>query len=54
LVVGNYVENFVLIYFVRNVDTAIGLKCHTLQKENMFLTPYTYGCCDRWLFRYSI
>ena len=29
LVVGNYVENFVLIYFVRNADTAIGLKCHT-------------------------
>ena len=29
MVVGNYVENFVLIYFVRNADIAIGLKCHT-------------------------
>jgi hypothetical protein len=28
LVVGNYVENFVLIYFVRNADTAIGFSLH--------------------------
>ena len=45
---------FLFKYFAGERDLQKNPKCHTLQKENMFLTPYTYGCCDRGLFRYSI